>query len=436
MVYLHTRALIRVLAALSAATLLALAIVVLFEPGLAYEVRTAVPPARSTAFLDLLSSAIEQAPMKPGETALFSDGVTFYPAELKLIQGAKNSIHLEAFIFHATPIGQRFLDALVEKARAGVQVRVVVDAVGSLPTPNHFFDPLRAAGGQVAWYQPFHWLTLKRWNNRTHREMLIVDGATAFIGGAGIGTAWDTGTGALPPWRDLMVRVDGAPARGLQSVFAHSWLESSGEILLGLHLWMPTSVAHKNETFTEEHSVALVVGSTPTGGRATRARIMYQLLVGASRDTLLIDSPYFIPDRSMRQALLEAVVRGVHVTILTPGEYNNHPFARLASRRHYGELIAGGVDIYEYAPGMIHSKILLVDGIWSVVGSTNFDNRSFGLNNEVNLILRDPAFAAKLNRTVNSYLAQSRKMSLAEWSKRPLVERSLAAIGSVLERQE
>jgi cardiolipin synthase len=288
----------------------------------------------------------------------------------------------------------------------------------------------------VVWYQPFRWYTLKRWNNRTHRELLIVDDTTAFIGGAGIGDGWDTGTGKLPPWRDLMVRVSGAPARGLQSVFVQSWLESSGEILLNYAMARSTSIPAQTELFTEERAVAFVLGSTPTGGRATRARVMYQLLVGASRDSLLIDSPYFVPDKAMRQALLQAVARGVRVTILTPGEHNNHPIARLASRRHYGELIAGGIDIFEYQPGMLHSKILLVDGLWSVVGSTNFDNRSFGLNNEVNLIQRDPEFAAQLNRTIIGYLGQSRKISLAEWSHRSLLERGLAGLGSVLERQE
>jgi len=163
---------------------------------------------------------------------------------------------------------------------------------------------------------------------------------------------------------------------------------------------------------------------------------MFQLLVDAARDNLLIDSPYFVPDKSMRHALLQAAARGVRVTILTPGAYNNHPIARLASRRHYGELIAGGISIYEYQPGMIHSKILLVDGLWSVVGSTNFDNRSFGLNNEVNLILRDSALAAELGETVTGYLGQSRKISLDDWTHRSVLKRGLAELGSVLERQE
>jgi cardiolipin synthase len=159
-------------------------------------------------------------------------------------------------------------------------------------------------------------------------------------------------------------------------------------------------------------------------------------MVDAARSEIIIDSPYFVPDRSMRQALLRAAARGVAVTVLTPGRYNNHPIARIASRRHYGELIAGGVRIHEYQPGMIHTKLFLVDGLWSIVGSTNFDTRSLGLNNEVNLALRDAGFAQQLRQTVDGYLAQSRQITLEAWAARPLFERLLARLGSVLERQE
>ena len=431
---LRPRNLLRMVIGVSTTLMLALVFVVLFEPGLTYHVSAPVPSTRSPVLLDLLGSAVEQAPLAVDDATVYPEGAQFYPAELALIRSATTSIDLEAFIFHATPVGQRFVDALVERARAGVKVRIVVDAVGSMPTPDKFFDTLRAAGAQVAWYQPFRWYTLKRWNNRTHRELLVVDGHTAFIGGAGIGAAWDTGTNASPPWRDLMVRVTGTPARGLQAVFAQSWLESHGEILVGPEM-------------TPEHStlpavvgiytpVAMVVGSTPTGGRSTRARVLFQILVGAARQELRITSPYFVPDQSMRSALLEAVARGVRVTIMTNGAHNNHTIARLASRRWYGELIAGGVQIHEYQPGMLHAKIMLVDGLWSVVGSTNFDNRSFGLNNEVNLVLRDATIASALDRTVASYLNKSRRMTLADWENRSIGERALATLGSVLERQE
>jgi cardiolipin synthase len=244
-----------------------------------------------------------------------------------------------------------------------------------------------------------------------------------------------------------MLRVRGEPARALQSVFFQGWLEASGEILVNPGAPQtagdaPGAAAAAAATDAptaapaDGHGQALVIGSNPTGGRATRARVMYQLMVDAARSEILIDSPYFVPDRSMRRALLRAVARGVRVTVITPGRHNNHPIARIASRRHYGELIAGGVHIYEYQPGMIHTKLFIADGLWSIVGSTNFDNRSLGLNNEVNLALRDADAARSLRSTVDAYLAQSQRISLEAWAARPYAERVLASIGSVLERQE
>ena len=426
--------LLRGLFSIATLTLLALLGVVLFEPGLPYVPTRVVPAAGSPLLQDILRQSLEQTPTVATQVAVLQDGAAFYPNELAQIATARTSVHLEAFIFHRTRIGQRFLNVLVERARAGVKVRVVVDAVGSLPTSDHFFDPLRAAGAQVVWYQPFRWYTLKRWNNRTHRELLIIDGNTAWIGGAGIGAAWDSGTGtgtaALPAWRDLVVRVGGAPARALDAVFAESWLEASGEILLA-PATPPAAVPDADSAPT-----AMVLGSTPTGGRATRARLLFALMVASARQQLIIDSPYFVPDPAMRRALTDAARRGVRVTVITPGAHNNHLIARLASRRHYGELIASGVNIFEYQPGMIHTKLMLIDGIWSVVGSTNFDNRSMGLNNEVNLLLRNPALAAQLQQTVAGYLSHSRQISLKDWATRPLLERTMAWFGSVLERQE
>lgn len=422
----------------------ALLFVVLFEPGLAYRTVTPLPPAREAPFTSALAHAVGEAVVQLRETTLFSDGERFYPAELEAIRNAKTSIELEAFIFHKTAIGERFLNELTARARAGVAVRVVVDAVGSLPTPDSFFDRLRAAGGQVVWYQPFRWYTLKHWNNRTHRELLIVDGDTAFIGGAGISSHWDGGTAGLPPWRDMMMRVRGEPARALQSVFFQGWLEASGDILVNPDMPRteadapgPSAAADPPAAAPADgHGQALIIGSNPTGGRATRARVMYQLMVDAARSDILIDSPYFVPDRSMRRALLRAVARGVRVTVIMPGRHNNHPIARIASRRHYGELIAGGVQLYEYQPGMIHTKLFIADGLWSIVGSTNFDNRSLGLNNEVNLALRDAEVARTLANLVTDYLVQSQRISLEAWAARPWSERVLASLGSVLERQE
>jgi len=180
----------------------------------------------------------------------------------------------------------------------------------------------------------------------------------------------------------------------------------------------------------------MVINSTPSAGRSTRARILFQVLVASARKSIEICSPYFLPDRSLCDELLRAAARGASVTVLMPGKWNNHPVARLASRRRYGVLLGGGVRIFEYQAGMIHAKVLIIDGTWSVLGSTNFDNRSFVLNDEVNVALLDPALSKVLQADFAADISNSRAVSLDEWRRRPLLERVLAALGRLVERQE
>jgi cardiolipin synthase len=312
-------------------------------------------------------------------------------------------------------------------------VRVVVDAIGSLLTPNRYFAALRAAGGRVMWYQPIRWYTFKRFNNRTHRELLIVDGKAGFIGGAGIADYWTASPGKGRPWRDTTVEITGELVAGLQTSFIENWLESSGEILSGEEDF-PHATAVSGED--AGRVTGLVVNSTPSAGRGTRARMLFQLFLSSARKSIHINSPYFVPDRSARAELARAAKRGVSVVVITPNALNNHPIARLASRRRYGELIAAGVQIHEYQPTMIHAKVLIVDGLWTILGSTNFDNRSFGLNDEVNAALRDEALASRMEADFAADLALSRRIDYEDWARRPIGERVLATLGIALERQE
>lgn len=407
---------------------------VLFEPGLDYRIDDPLPAPDSRDFWPLLSAVIDEPALEIADFEVLRNGEVFYPVELIAIANATSSIHLEAFIFHRTPIGERFVSALTERAQAGVKVRVIVDAVGSMLTPDRFFDRLRAAGGQVEWYQPLRWYTLKRFNNRTHRELLVIDGKTAFIGGAGIASAWDQGDNGRQPWRDTVIRVVGPSAAAVQAVFIDNWLESSGEILANESVF-PIGNRFESPTVTGAR-LSLVAGSGPTGGRGTRARVLFQLLTAAARSEIRVNSPYFLPDRAMRRELLKAAARGVKVSVIVPGKYNNHLMTRYASRRLYGELLAGDIAIYEYQPGMIHAKILVVDQLWSVLGSTNFDNRSFGLNDEINLAIMDREIASRLRVDFERDLQASHRIELQEWKQRPLSERLLATIGRLIERQE
>jgi len=415
--------------AICALILVALLFLVLFEPGLSYRIVTPVPHSASDELIDILG-AVTDSPVRHAESIeVLTNGAAFYEAELAAIRAARTSIHVVAFIFHPSAIGDRFVAALAERARAGVAVRIVVDAIGSFTTPDRYFAPLRAAGGQVCWYQPVRWYTLKRFNNRTHREIVVIDGATGFVGGAGIAGHWLDPRDGGRPWRDTMLRVSGGLVAGLQGAFVENWLESSGEILADSRLFPAGDSAR-------DSLPGLVAIGTPSPARSSRARMLFQVLIAAARETIDINSPYFLPDASARREMIAAVARGVRVRIVVPGRANNHPIARRASRRRYGTLLKNGVEIFEYEPGMIHAKIMLVDGLWSVVGSTNFDSRSFDLNDEVNLVVANRGLAARLHEDFARDCAASRRVTIEEWARRPFGERALALLGEFLERQE
>jgi cardiolipin synthase len=420
------------IAVMAIAVVVVLFSLVLFEPGLPYEVRAGLPEPTAPEFPGLLSTLVDTPLRGDSTVALLSGAGEFYEAELKAIAAARHSVHLEAYIFHSSAIAKRFLDALTRRAGEGVRVRLVIDAWGSKQLPDGYFSALRKAGGEVCWYQPLRWRTLKRYNNRTHRELVIVDGRIAFVGGAGFAAWWTDGADGGPPWRDTMVRVEGPLATALQTCFMENWLESSGEVLADLEDF--PFAARDPEAHGDARG--LVVISTPSAGRATRAHILFQLLLAASRGSIHIQSPYFVPDPGLMRELLDGAKRGVQISIMVPGRYNNHPQARRASRRRFGELLKAGIAIYEYQPGMIHSKLLVVDEVWVVTGSTNFDNRSFGLNDEVNLAVQDAPLAARAMEQFAEDLRSCQAVTLEQWNRRSIGERVLAGLGAVLERQE
>ena len=417
-----------VIAVVAVATLAALALLVLFEPPLAYRVTAPDVPLDSDAFMRIVGATCDAEVARMDTFDVMHDGASFYASELAAIDAAQQNIHIEAFIFHPSVAGDRFVAALAERARSGVQVRVIVDAIGSFPTPDRYFDPIRASGGHVAWYQPIRWFTLKRLNNRTHRELVIVDGAIGYVGGAGIGAHWLDSQDGSRAWRDTMVRVTGSVVAGMQGAFLDNWIESTGDILTDPRLYLPPS--------TEGRRNAVVVSSVPSPARGSRARVLFQVLLASATRSIDINTPYFLPDVGGRNELMGAARRGVRVRIIMPGKANNHPIARRASRMYYGELLDAGVEIFEYQPGMIHAKILVVDATWSVVGSTNFDSRSFDLNDEVNLVAIDAELAASIEREFEGDLTRSKRITFEEWERRSLIERIAAQAGRIAERQE
>jgi cardiolipin synthase A/B len=405
-------------------------VLALFEPGLEY--RIAEPPTcplDSDEFTRMLSVLSEAEPYSDTSIQVLTNGDQFYEAELDAIAKATNHVCLEAYIFQKGEIAGRFIRALTERARAGVKVRIVLDALGSFNTWRRTFRDLIAAGGEVHWYMPLRWYNLTRYNNRTHRELLVVDGTIGFLGGAGIADHWYKSRKRHARWRDTMVRVEGRAVAGIQAIFAENWVEASGELLTGTRYYP--------ECKSSGQATAMIIDSTPSTGRSTRARMLFQSLIACAQRSIHITTPYFLPDRGARQALVDAMTkRGVDVKIIVPGKHSDHLLTRRSSRRIYGDLLKYGAQIYEYRPSMIHTKSLVVDGVWSVVGSTNFDSRSFGLNDEMNLAAVDHGLADRLEEDFQRDLAASRRITYKRWSRRSPFERIHEWLGWILERQE
>ncbi len=415
------------LALLLLALLLAwLLFVMLFSPRIDYKVTVPLRPDSDDLYR-IIQATCQARVHGQNRVEIITNGAQFYPAMRKAIREAKASINLEAYIFEPGDVADMLIDAMVERARASVEVRLVLDAVGSMSMGGGALARLTNAGCQVNFYQPLRWHRLHRLNNRTHRELLIIDGRVAFTGGAGIADWWLTSIGSKPPWRDTMARIEGPIVAALQGVFAENWLECCGEILTSPSDWPRLEHAGSTE--------AMLVKSSPSD-RATVSRVVFQMLMEGSVSTVDISTPYFLPDRALRRTLVRAAERNVGVSVLVPGRLTDQRFVRLASRRMYGELLHAGVRIYEYRPGMTHVKALMVDDTWALIGTTNVDNRSFEHNDEVNVAFRESAVAARLRRDFQADLQLSDEVTLDAWQHRPWLEKLVGPICWILERQQ
>jgi cardiolipin synthase len=417
------------LAIISIVFLVGILFLALFEPGLEYTI-SKVPQADlgSDPFLRTVEALANAQEYRNTKVEVLTNGEAFYEAELEAIRNARKSVNLEAYIFQKGELTGRFLQVLTERARAGVKVNLVIDAIGALNTEIAYFDGLHDAGGKVYWYHPVRWYSWPRINNRTHRELVIIDGRVGFIGGAGFADHWYKDIDGERRWRDSMYRVEGEAVARMQSTFAENWVEASGEILMGPE-YFPFIPA-------EGKALAMVIDSTPSAGRSTRARMLFQVLLAAAKKSIHITTPYFLPDRSMRDEIVRAIKeRGVEVGIVVPGQ-SDHLLTRRTSRRLYGELLEAGASIYEYQPSMMHAKSLVIDRVWTVVGSTNFDPRSFALNDEVNLAVYDPELAERIEADFSRDIRDSRRITLEEWRNRPVWEFIQEWFGALLERQQ
>ena len=421
---------LRIVAVIAIAAIGTMVLVGLFAPGPRYSlVNPITVPVESAAFLNELEALVNSKVTRNNQIEVIENGDHFYEAELQSMRQARHSINIEAYIFHKGKLTDEVLQVLTERAQAGAHINLVLDAAGSLSTRKSYFKPLKEAGGEVDWY---HRLRLHNWfiaNNRTHREITLIDGSTAFVGGAGYADWWRYGTKSEPRWRDTMVRIQGDAVRAIQGTFLENYLEASGKIIDGGDYFPPATPDPGKTT-------ALVITSTPSSGGSTRARVLFQTLIAGARKSIYITTPYFLPDRSMTDELVHAVEQGVSVNVIVPGKHDDHALTRSSGRSAYGKLLKAGAKLYEYEPSMIHAKIAIFDGVWSVVGSTNLDNRSFGINDEINVAILDREIASRLTHDFEDDAAQSRKITLHDWERRPLSERLLEMVGWVFEREQ
>ncbi|MEQ1885553.1 MAG: phospholipase D-like domain-containing protein [Bryobacteraceae bacterium] len=372
-------------------------------------------------------AGVTGAPVMGGnDVTIYNNGDEFYPAILDAIEAATASVTMEQYIFWDGRVGRRFAEAFAEKARQGVSVKLLVDAIGSATLGSEIYTILETGGVQLAWFHPIHWYTLHRANNRNHRKSIIVDGRFAFTGGAGIADHWLGNASGSEEWRDIQIRVHGPAARAMQSGFAQNWLETTGEIISGEDYFPESHVEGRVEVQT--------ILSSPEAGTGA-AGTMYMVALQSARKELFIANPYFIPDSRLIQMLTRVHDRGVNIRLMVAGAHNDTWWARQNSIRHYGQLIQAGVDLYEYQPTMLHQKAMIVDGLWATVGTTNFDNRSFALNEETNVCLHDAGLVAQLRDDFMKDLQQCRRIQLADWRRRGLLQQAREWCASLVEDQ-
>lgn len=354
------------------------------------------------------------------------NGDEIFPAMLQAIYGAQRSITFETYIYWSGETGRQFADALKERSRAGVTIHVMLDWAGSAQMDDSIIDELVDAGVEVERYHPLRWYTIARLNNRTHRKLLVIDGRIGFTGGVGIADQWRGHAQDPQHWRDIHFRVEGPVVAQLQSGFMDNWIKSTGRVLHS-ELYYP-----KLEQ-AGDMGMHLFV-SSPAGGNASM-RLMYLLALAAAVRTIDLQAAYFIPDRLVVDTLLAARKRGVAIRLMVPGRHIDSVLVRIASKRRWGRLLVAGVEIHEYQPTMMHNKMLILDGELVSVGSTNFDMRSFDLNDEASLNIHSRQFGRQMTAVIDADMQHTKPYTLAMWQKRPWHQKLAELLVRPLESQ-
>ncbi|MDI6024739.1 phospholipase D-like domain-containing protein [Corticibacterium sp. UT-5YL-CI-8] len=360
------------------------------------------------------------------EIVTLVNGDAIFPSMLEAIAEAQDTINFLTYIYWSGEIAEVFANALAAKARDGVAVRVLLDWAGSIPFDQRLIDTMEAAGVVVHRFRPLHWYSIDRLNNRTHRKLLIIDGTVGFTGGVGIGDEWLGNAETPAHWRDNHYRVKGPAVADMQAAFAENWLEASNEVLQGAKFY-PQQLGH-GDVFAQH------IKSSPSGGSSSMHQLLLMTLA-ASTSHVRIAMAYFVPDEVAIRQLLDLRRRGVKVDIIVPGDNNDVPMARRASRHLWGRLLNEGIRIYEYQPTMYHTKVIIADEQLVIIGSANFDERSLRLNDEAILNVYDQRFAREQIAIFDLDLRRTREVGLQDWENRSVWDQVLDWGASLLRTQ-
>ncbi|MDQ6718576.1 MAG: phosphatidylserine/phosphatidylglycerophosphate/cardiolipin synthase family protein [Gemmatimonadota bacterium] len=365
-------------------------------------------------FIRAFNGAAGRHSHEGNEVSVYQNGAEIFPPMLEAIAAAKSTVHFATFIYGAGKVPDTFAAALIAAARRGVKVRAVLDSNGAANAPRELIKKMTDAGCQVSWFLRAQWYDWERYNHRSHRRLLVVDGSVGFTGGVGIADDW-SGNGDSPKhWRDTHVRIIGPSVASLQAAFIDSWNSCTNELPLDAALFPSLK--------TVGQIPICIVQSNPSGGTSSAQRAYAGLIAGAGR-TLAISNAYFLPSPPFVSALIEAKARGVDVKVIMPGPYHDEPAVRRASRRTWEPLLAGGVELYEYQRTMIHAKVVVVDGLVTSIGSINFDPRSFTLNAECAAVILDEKVSADAMRVFADDLAQCKRVTMDDVRNRGFVYR-------------
>jgi cardiolipin synthase len=354
------------------------------------------------------------------------NGDQIFPAMLGSIRSAQSSITFETYIYWSGKIGREFADALSERARAGIKVHVLLDWVGAGKLDDNALRGMREAGVQVERFRPPRWYSLTRMNHRTHRKLLVVDGKVGFTGGVGIADQWLGNAESPEHWRDSHFRLEGPAVAHMQSAFMDNWIKAQAAVLHGTDYF--PKIQDAGPCLAQAFKSSAQEGSEGV-------RLMYLLSIASARRSIRIANSYFLPDDLSVQSIIDARQRGVQVEVIVPGRKIDTKIVRKASRSRWGPLLEAGVEIFEYQPTMYHCKVMIVDDLWVSVGSTNFDSRSFRLNDEANLNIYNAEIAREQSRVFEQDKAKTQRVTLEAWRRRPLSEKAKEHLARLLRSQ-